>query len=99
MKGDPQRELEIFTEASELPPEERDVFLDRICGGDAALRKKVEALLRAHERTGGFLEKSPVEETVSKVQSVSVGEQAGDQIGKYKLLQQIGEGGYGVVFL
>src|ERR1700749_3792858 len=99
MDGDRNRELEIFTEALEMPESEREAFLDRACAGDESLRRKEAALLKAFERRGGFLEKSPVGAAALKAHSVKVGEQAGDQIGKYKLLQQIGEGGCGVVFL
>ncbi len=99
MDGSPNREFEIFTGVLNIPANGRDAFLDKACGTDEKLRQKVQALLRAHERTGAFLEKSPVGETVLKAQAVVVGEQAGDIIGKYKLLQQIGEGGCGVVFL
>src|ERR1700722_1122709 len=99
MDGDDIRQLEIFTAALEIAAAERGSFLDRACGGDEDLRRKVAALLSAHERTGGFLEQSPVEAAVLKAQAVTVGEKAGDLIGKYKLLQQIGEGGCGVVFL
>jgi hypothetical protein len=59
MKGDPGRELVVFTEAIEVPPQERDAFLERLCADDEDLRHKVEALLRAHERVGSFLEEPP----------------------------------------
>ena len=59
MKNDSNREIAIFTGALKVSPEERNAFLERSCGGDAALRLKVEALLKAHGRLGNFLEEPP----------------------------------------
>jgi len=59
MKSDSDREVAIFAEALEVPPQEREAFLKRKCRGDDHLRRKVEALLRAHDRLGNFLEEPP----------------------------------------
>jgi hypothetical protein len=59
MKGDSDREVAIFTEALKVPPQEREAFLECVCRGHEELRQKVEALLRAHERVGNFLEEPP----------------------------------------
>jgi len=59
MSGDQDREVAIFTEALKLPLQEREAFLLRMCDGDEDLRRKVEALLRAHSRLGNFLEEPP----------------------------------------
>jgi eukaryotic-like serine/threonine-protein kinase len=59
MKGDPDRELVVFTEALEVPVQERATFLERVCAGDENLRQTVELLLRAHDRLGNFLEEPP----------------------------------------
>jgi hypothetical protein len=59
MKDDVDRELAIFTEAIKLPMQQRAAFLDVACHGDETLRKKVEALLKAHDRIGNFLEEPP----------------------------------------
>jgi len=56
MNGDPEREVTIFNEALRVPIQERAAFLERICAGDESLRKKMEALLKAHDRVGNFLE-------------------------------------------
>jgi len=61
MSNVPGRDVVIFTEALRFPVEERAAFLDRACVGDENLRRKVEALLRAHGRVGDFLETPPVE--------------------------------------
>jgi len=59
MKGDPERELAVFTEALKVPIHERAAFLERVCAGNEDLRHKVEALLKAHDRLGNFLEEPP----------------------------------------
>jgi serine/threonine protein kinase len=91
------RAIEIFTEATQLPVEQRAAFLDRACAGDEELRQKIEALLKSNDRAGGFLEE-PISSTL-KGGDRTVGEQPGDSVGRYKLVQQIGEGGCGIVFL
>src|SRR5271170_2929079 len=96
MNGSEKSEMDLFTEAIQLPVEQRSAFLVTACGGDADLRANVEALLRAHVESGEFLEQAPAE---VKTQNLTPGEKVGDRIGRYKLLQQIGEGGCGVVFM
>ena len=59
MKGDSDREFAIFIEALTVPFQARAAFLERVCGGDESLRQKMEALLRAHDRVGNFLEDEP----------------------------------------
>lgn len=95
----PNRDVEIFTVALQLPPDERSMYMDAACGGDEALRKKVEALLHTHDQVGDFLEASPQKASIDARVEKSTGEKPGDRIGRYKLLQQIGEGGCGVVFM
>jgi WD40 repeat protein len=95
-----QRQLDIFSTALERPAgPERDAFLTEACAGDASLRQQVESLLAGHEKAGGFLDKAagPVGPTGTHL--VPITEKAGDKIGRYKLLQQIGEGGCGVVYM
>ena len=59
MKDDSDREMAIFTEAIRVPIRERAAFLDIACHDDENLRRKVEALLKAHDRIGNFLEEPP----------------------------------------
>ena len=59
MKSNSEREVAIFTEALKLPLEERDAFLERVCAGDEDLCGRLEAMLRAHDRLGNFLEEPP----------------------------------------
>ena len=63
MPDDADREIAVFTEAVKLPVEDRDLFLDNACDGDDDLRRKVESLLRAHDRIGHFLEEPPTKES------------------------------------
>src|SRR6516225_10410060 len=87
----------IFCKAIELDsPEARAAFLDQVCAGDAELKGRVEKLLGAHFRAGSFLEPPAVARTIDMPM---VAEPPGTVIGPYKLLEQIGEGGFGVVFM
>jgi serine/threonine protein kinase/tetratricopeptide (TPR) repeat protein len=84
-------------------PAERAGYLDQACGADAQLRAQVEQLLTAYPKVERFLEEPVLREcqppapTISVDQAVS--ERPGTVIGPYKLLEQIGEGGFGVVFM
>src|SRR5438094_4231984 len=91
MNDDSNRTFALFTEAVDLPEDERATFLDRACAGDQILRGKVEALLKVHRRAGEFLQQPPDGLAVKGLPRISVGEKPGDWIGRYKLLQQIGE--------
>src|SRR6266508_2172480 len=89
----PKSAEELFAAASELTsPAERAALLDRECAGNTALRAEVESLLAANEQAGAFLDKSTLASNVSL-------ENSGDRIGHFKLLQKIGEGGCGVVYM
>ncbi len=88
----------IFLEALEHSSQDRDDFLAKACVGDAELRARVERLLQSHELLGSFHDDSPFAATVDQPVA-KVTEQPGDTIGPYKLLQQIGEGGMGVVYM
>src|SRR5262249_11011048 len=88
----------IFNVARRIgEPEARRAYLGQVCGGDQALRGRVEALLRVHEAERSFLE-SPAPGLVATADE-PVTERPGTVIGPYKLLEPIGEGGFGVVFL
>jgi eukaryotic-like serine/threonine-protein kinase len=102
MTDPPDHELAVFSAARRLSGTERAAFLDESCAGDAALRKHVEELLRASEEAGAFLERSaqvPPGPGGTIRLELSPTEKPGDRIGRYKLLQQIGEGGCGVVYM
>jgi eukaryotic-like serine/threonine-protein kinase len=99
MNGAGSRDVILFTEALQLPAEERAAFLSRACAGDEPLRRKVEALLRVQNQVGDFLERPATGMAGQERAAPAVGEKPGDRISHYKLLQQIGEGGCGVVYM
>jgi serine/threonine-protein kinase len=91
-----QLPLEIILQAAlEIPSlQERAAYLDDACGGDPALQEEAESLIAAHFEAETFMDTlaNPV---WSEVRS----EKEGDTIGRYKLIQQIGEGGFGTIYL
>jgi serine/threonine protein kinase/tetratricopeptide (TPR) repeat protein len=89
---------EIFRAVIKLPVGERKAYLDQACGDNAALRHEVESLLQAHEAEGSFLARLDTAPNLPG-SLASFRERPGSVIGPYKLLQQIGEGGMGTVFL
>src|SRR5882672_10555046 len=99
MNGSADHKITVFTGALRLPDHERASYLERACGDDVELRRAVEALLQEYDQLGDFLETSP-NAPMTKAKAEAAGaEKPGDCIGGYKLLQQIGEGGCGVVFM
>src|SRR5215475_1163436 len=96
MSAPATRAADIFTEAFSVPVGERAAFLAQACGGDEQLRQKVEALLKTHEEIGDFLEEA-LDQAASKARLTAMADV--ERIGRYKLLQQIGEGGCGVVYM
>jgi serine/threonine protein kinase/tetratricopeptide (TPR) repeat protein len=88
----------IFKAAVKLPPDRRAAYLDQACGCNATLREEIESLLHAHDTSCGFLENVP--EGPDPTQDYPpIAERTGTVIGPYKLMEQIGEGGFGLVFV
>src|SRR5262245_20053754 len=89
----------IFNVARQIgSPDARAEYLRQACGSDSGLRERVQILLHAYEEQASFLESSPpvgVAPTIDQPMS----ESPGVVIGQYKLLEQIGEGGMGTVFM
>jgi tetratricopeptide (TPR) repeat protein/serine/threonine protein kinase len=93
------RANELFLKALDLRSRgEREAYLDKACADDAALRAEVDGLLEAGARAGSFLE-SPARDPAATVDDVTIAERPGTAVGPYKLLEQIGEGAFGAVFL
>jgi serine/threonine protein kinase/tetratricopeptide (TPR) repeat protein len=101
---------ELFLKALEIRSEtERQAYLAEACAGNAPLRAEVDSMLDAAARAGSFLQTpvaragSPSEAAAAKsdatLERPAVAERPGTVIGPYKLLEQIGEGGFGVVFM
>jgi hypothetical protein len=105
------REAVVFSAARRLPAGQREDYLEQACAGDAGLRQRVKDLLRANENAGNFLrELAPEAHEASEAavppspgatlrKAIAGLEKPGDRIGRYKLLQKIGEGGCGVVYM
>ena len=90
-----QSEETVFEAAVQLPRDQRNVYLDKACAGDADLRRRVDVLIGAFERAGDFMKEAAMPPSV-RTAAVAIAEKSGDRIGRYKLLEQIGEGGCGV---
>ncbi len=92
-------ERSIFIAALEKDdPSGQAAYLDQACGADVALRQRVERLLQAHRAAGGILDRPAAPGPLTEAYR-PISEGPGTLIGPYKLLQQIGEGGFGVVFM
>ena len=85
----------IFDHAVDLPEAERADYLDEVCAGDANLHRQLEELLAAEANRQEFMDDPTVDTSQEDTADVMIG----TRIGSYKLLQVLGEGGYGVVYL
>ena len=113
MNDPSDREAALFIAARRLAAAQRPAFLDEACAGDAALRRRINDLLDADAARGGFLDELPPESGEPSSQppegppspgaamrmAFAPSERPGGRIGRYKLLQEIGQGGCGVVYM
>lgn len=94
-----ERLQEILELASEVPPDQVASLLDHECAEDASLRREVESLLRSLNKVGKFMSSPTTGEQGFAPDVARVDEGPGSRIGPYKLLQLIGEGGFGSIFM
>lgn len=98
---------QLLEAALDRPPSQRAAFLNQACAGDAALRRKVESLLSSDEQARSFLESPAFEvaarelagQSVSGTQTPPLANPAPQRIGAYRLLEPLGHGGMGEVYL
>jgi eukaryotic-like serine/threonine-protein kinase len=95
----------LFQQAADVDRNQRDALLDRACAGDDSLRAEVESLLKQHDQSREFMEEPVIPGTqldgrsMVQIGPLERGSQSNEKlIGHYRVMQQIGAGGMGVVF-
>ncbi|MCA9215947.1 MAG: protein kinase [Planctomycetales bacterium] len=93
-----RNEADLFAAVLDVTEAERSAFLQQACGEDVELRHRLDRYLRAHQSDNGPLDASPADLT-GVMNDLITDCRVGTQVGPYKLLEQIGVGGMGVVFM
>src|SRR5262245_18281495 len=91
---------ELFLAALEIAPEDRAHWIEHECVGDASLRRQLGLMLAAHDAPQNLLDQHAAAAPFApSITEQPIAEAPGTAIGPYKLLEQIGEGGFGIVFM
>ncbi|PYK51952.1 MAG: serine/threonine protein kinase, partial [Verrucomicrobia bacterium] len=89
----------VFEQALELPQGQRAAFLQENCNSDAEVRREVESLLSSHERAGNFIDQPSLFFGDDTLRDNGSTLQAGELIGSYRIVRELGRGGMGAVYL
>src|SRR6185503_20141026 len=93
------RVKELFHQALEREPAERNAFLDSACNGDGSLLAEVESMIACFEPAGSFIETPAFEFAAGLLANEEIESAAGQSVGPYRIIREIGRGGMGTVYL
>src|SRR5688572_2254290 len=94
-----QEVKEILYPALEMAAADRSFFLDEKCGNDNELRREIESLIAAHSKAAGRFESPAVEKMAAVVSNERAGGMVGRSLGQYEIIEKLGAGGMGEVYL
>ena len=94
-----QQAKAVFSEALEHPRAEREEFVAQACAGDATLRSEVESLLKSYDEAQSFMETPAIESAAESLIAEHRQFEVGQRVKHYEIIQLIGEGGMGEVYL